>query len=88
MNQVIYKYALEIKDGEQEFVLPEDFVVLDAQIQEGQLYMWLVHDTTNVKYAYKFVVLGTGQPFTYQSLVHVGTVQQGPFVWHVFYIAQ
>ncbi len=85
---VIHKYPLEVRDGHQAVFIPHGARVLSVQFQRAALHLWALHFIPKVGFPKKssrlFVVVGTGQPFDATFLIHVGTVQDGTFVWHVF----
>lgn len=81
----IYKYPLAVLD-EQEVSMPGRAVVLCAQIQSGALCLWARVWTESPLEKRTFLIVGTGNSFPESKLPpkHIGTVQNGPFVWHVF----
>jgi len=85
MTGVIWKYGLEITDA-QSVRMPFGAVVLGVGAQGDALVMWARHDADEKRREHRaFLVLGTGNGFPVEVLgCHVGSVQMGPFVWHVF----
>ena len=84
MNNVIWKYKLELTDR-QTIVVPIDWKVLDVQIQAG-LCMWVLVDLgSSAQVPVEIAVIGTGNHWNADGWIYAGTVQQMPFVWHVFY---
>lgn len=82
----IYKYPLAVLD-EQEVSMPGSAVVLCVQIQAGHgPCLWARVNTEFSLEKRTFLIVGTGNPFpeSKRPPVYIGTVQQGPFVWHVF----
>lgn len=81
----IWKFPLAITD-EQPINVPSGFVPLSVQMQNRELCLWAKvkpGKTEKIKTVY---VVGTGNPMPSEAsdAVFVGTVQNGPFVWHVF----
>ena len=85
----IYKYDLEIKIGAidtAEIEMPVNSVPLHVGYQRGQLMLW-VRVNTNPDAAvlkHKFKIYGTGRTISNDRELFIGTVLEGPFVWHVF----
>lgn len=88
---VIYKYLLDILKTVTH-VMPEGTKTLHVGMQEGNLVLWahtnlerLGHE--GAKEVRTFRCYGTGQPIQDQvPTEYIGTVQDGPFVWHIFEI--
>lgn len=82
--KTIWKFPLEITD-EQTVKMPATANIIAVQFQGEQLMLWAVVDP-KVTFANVVVrIVGTGNPFPdANDCRFVGTVQQGPFVWHVF----
>lgn len=78
--RAVWKFDLE--DGPV-LRLPVGATVLTAQSQAGRLCLWAVVDPEAAREDRKVHVIGTGQPVP-EDVQYVGTVQEGPFVWHVF----
>jgi hypothetical protein len=80
--RTVYKYNFQIHD---EFTLEthESFHVVLAGLQNGTPTLWAIVDTESPIVQHKFFVEGTGHPIAPKSF-HVGSFQQGSFVWHVF----
>ncbi len=99
MNTV-YKYPLGILDtGDlREIEMPQGARILGVQVVKamgGYLgvlevetpCIWALVNTEEGKTVRRmFRVYGTGRPIKepLESLTYIGTVQTGPFVWHVF----
>ena len=81
----IYKYPLVIKCS-QEIALPEGAKILTFQMQDRSPFIWALVDPDASLESRTFRVVGTGHELWPDegSYDHVGTVQQGPFVWHLF----
>lgn len=70
--------------------LPLGSKVLSVAYQGEDLYVWVLQDKiveSTIMIDYNFYVIGTGWEISPEDRcdIFVGTVFQGPFVWHVFY---
>lgn len=93
--KTIYKYTLEIKP-KQEIKMRTGYRILSVQMQYNSLVVWAEvpsEDPDFKVYAEKkifdddevhFRIFGSGHQYRGTFLTYVGTVQQGPLVWHVF----
>jgi hypothetical protein len=82
----IFKYPIQITDV-QTLSMPEAAEILTVQIQDGVPCLWAIVDTQVVNQERVIEVFGTGRPLHQDmgiSRVYIGTVQERPFVWHVF----
>ena len=87
MVKRIYKYKSTSTAEEQKLQLPFDARILDVQIQNGRLCLWAIVDPSKDNLMRTFRVFGTGWDLPYRFVnryVHLKTVQDGGFVWHVF----
>lgn len=78
----IWKYAIPFAK-QFSLEMQEGANILSVQYQGDQLCLWAKvkpSASTVVRY---FEIVGTGHKTTGMG-VHLATVQQGPFVWHVF----
>lgn len=93
--KAIFKYKLVLNGNPQTVMMPEGAAILSVQFQGsngivGDICVWAMVDASQLQLPHVFYVFGTGQPlpdiFDVWTLKnrHLGTVQQGPFVWHVF----
>lgn len=85
--RTIWKYNILIDDEPTELQVPENGAVLTAQLQNGDLQLWILVEDSAPLQRRTFVVLGTGYPITSDiTLVYVATFQllAGKFVFHVF----
>lgn len=95
----MYKFSLEaaLKSEDGLITLNERFSsqvsATHVAIQDGELFLWTVCTDRGDKEKREFVVRGTGHEITHKHKVtylvdykHIGTVHNGPFVWHVFEI--
>lgn len=89
MTQRIFKYSLALTRV-QGVSMPRNAQILSVQYQEGLLCMWALVDGAAEPVKREICIYGTGhEVFVAPTrravlLSYVGTVQQGPFVWHVF----
>jgi hypothetical protein len=82
----ILKYPIEPRDIN-DIEMPGDAEPLTVDVQRGVICVWVVVDPKNPIVVRKFHVFGTGHPIEekrFDALIYVGTVQQDPFVWHIF----
>lgn len=80
----IHKFPLKITDL-QSVTMPKGALILDAQFQNGTLCLWAEVDPNETfRPARRFEIIGTGNPIPDGSRIHIATVQEAGFVWHVF----
>ncbi len=87
MSHIIYKYTLEIA-GIQTLQVPAGARLLTAQMQGDALRLWAIVNPDNPPEHRTFLISGTGNPFPEGTAAYIATVQQGPFVWHIFEVLQ
>jgi len=81
----IYKYLIRYSATPKELEMPEGAQVIYVGEQLGSLYLWAIVDLSRPLVKRKFAVLPTGYvQFDATTMRHLGTVQVGEFVWHVF----
>ena len=57
--------------------------LLSVDMQEGKLFLWLDSATDYAtEYTFRVCYLNEDAP---RNAIYVGTVQDGPFVYHVYY---
>lgn len=85
----IYKYPLFVNES-QVIKLQRRHRVLSVGLQDNQIYLWSAVETDDALVDLEVYIYGTGHTVTgspttknIQDLKFIGTVQQGPFVWHV-----
>lgn len=78
----IFKYPLVI--GNQNIRIHADHKPLCVQMQNDQLCLWAEVDPEQALAWKHVLIVGTGHPFHPQGFDYVGTVQDGPFVWHCY----
>jgi hypothetical protein len=64
--------------------LPDGAEVLTAAMQNGDITLWILVDPNAELRKRPFYVVGTGNPFPPEAKTFIGTVFDGPFVWHIF----
>ena len=80
----IFKYSLHPGRG-QNFRLPEGAKPLTAQMQSGELCIWVqFEDARPLDELHTFDVYGTGHILRDDPGTYIATVQDGPFVWHIY----
>ncbi len=88
-KKTIYKYPFSIEDVVR-IEMPAFAEILHIECQQGTPCIWALVEPEMRQETRTFSVFGTGHAIEYdrtaKSLVHHGTFQQGPFVWHVFEI--
>lgn len=82
MTNVIWKFLLT--DDAIELMMPEGAKILDAQDQAGTWCLWAIVSPEKPRQKRKFRVFGTGHELPEGHFGYIGTIQQEPFVWHVF----
>lgn len=86
MTTTIHKFTLRPRPsfGAQAIDLPVDAQILDCQMQGGRLALWALLDpsATSLLRAFRVYATGTGLPTAPGR--YIATVQDGPYVWHVF----
>jgi hypothetical protein len=83
--QVIYKWSIPINDTATRIELPTDAYITHVakQRKDGFVTFWYLCSDEPGGYEFRtFKVVGTGQEFE-NKWAHVGTVLDGPFVWHL-----
>ena len=88
--RVIYKYELNLQpEPITKILLPEGSIARHVGVVDLVVYLWVEQsaDVAIPKQEHTFIVRGTGHGFEYEGKVsaYVGTVFQGPFVWHIYH---
>lgn len=81
--RTIWKFPFQVA-GSFTVDMPADAEILAVQLQGVVPCMWALVDTDLPVMTETFLIVGTGHRAPDEGAVHVGTFQQGPFVWHVF----
>ena len=77
----IYKY--ELKEGSVE--MPIGAKILTIQDQNDRPYIWALVDIAAQCEFRNFTIVGTGYDFPEaDDFTYINTIQDGPFVWHIF----
>lgn len=84
----IWKFPFRVADRF-ELAIPHHARILHVELQGSTPCIWaMLYTSPEVKgdFRRRFAVFGTGHPIPGEmdDWTHVGTFQQGPFVWHVF----
>ena len=82
--RVVYKYVLP---REPEFTLstPEVFKPLCVNMQNDKPTMWAQIFKGNKTIERKFFLIATGERIPSVAHAYIGTLFDGPFVWHLYY---
>ena len=84
MMKTIYKYPIEIMDS-QIVTMPIGSHALSVQMQDNQLCIWVLLETSLVSWNRQVRIFGTGNPINLKDRWEfLGTVQDDYYVWHVF----
>lgn len=86
VTATIWKFPIAITD-EQKITMPEGARLLHAGLDPtGLPCVWAVVDPLAVKIEATVLVCGTGNPLRAvgRGTFHLGSFNQGPFMWHVF----
>lgn len=82
MNSV-FKYVLEMRDT-QTISMPKGAIPLTVQMQRETPCLWARVDPNLADEPVEIRIAGTGHPL-YSVGAYIGTFQDGPLVFHVFY---
>ncbi len=87
--RTIYKYELNAHETPQKISLPEGSIPRHIRVVDHVIYIWIEqdYDTDAIRSDHTFTIYGTGHEFEDPDGLteYVGTVFQGPFVWHVYH---
>lgn len=82
--KTIWKYTIDRVDTRW-LELPVGAKVINVGMQNSQITLWVIVDPKAECIKRCFRIVGTGNPFQdSDQCEHIGTVFDGPFVWHVF----
>jgi len=86
--KTIWKFPLELTDRQSVGMLA-GAEILSVQIQGATVCLWAIVEPSGQREERVFEIIGTGQTVwptepDRQVRKYIGTVQQGPWVWHVF----
>jgi hypothetical protein len=79
----IYKYPFQIFDVVP-IEMPAAAVPLCVQLQDGVPCIWMQVDTSNPTVYRALRIFGTGREVESYGLAYVGSIQMGPYVWHIY----
>lgn len=82
----IWKYPIQVTPN-QVVEMPKGARILCVQVQNGTLCLWALVNPALPKEQKFVAVLGTGYERSEAQIAnytYLGTVQNPPFVWHVF----
>ena len=83
MKRTVYKYGIS-RSGITRVEMPGEAYIIKAAIQKDNIFIWALVDLEDTDKDYHdFVVLATGEEVDYR-LDHIDTIQEGPYMWHVF----
>lgn len=87
MTRNIWKYPMPMPGiREVDYDWPAGATITAVQIQDEQIVAWAEVPATDdplPSESRRFQTFGTGQQVP-DGAIHLGTVQDGPFVWHVY----
>lgn len=90
--KTIWKFPLGNGDS-QRIEMPKNAAILTVQTQDGHACIWAIVDIDDGSETEMrtFEIYGTGQPLREDKDIarpYVATIQQPPFVWHIFEVVQ
>jgi hypothetical protein len=82
--RVIHKYPLS--SPWQAINMPRMAQIIAVQTQRSNICLWAMFDAADAEQLEErvFAIHGTGRIEIEARETYVGTVQQGPYAWHVF----
>lgn len=83
---VIWKYPLGL-ERKIEIEAPQGAEWLDVQVQQGRLAAWALVCPSRKAVKHTLYLFGTGWEIPgdlAEDLIHIATVQEGTYVWHIF----
>lgn len=85
MDQIIYKYTLEAKQGIQKIKIPSGAVFVSTQNQDDKITVWVrVSKSMKTLSEYSFYIVFTGVELKEDPLAFLATVQIQGLVYHVY----
>jgi len=80
----IYKYPISITQN-QEILAPQGAQVIHAGLDpQGNPCVWAIVDPRNEDQPITILLYGTGWQMSEAPGRHIGTINHGPMMWHVF----
>jgi hypothetical protein len=84
--KTIHKFGIS-RRGISKISVPKNAYRLTADMQGQNIFIWMLIDCeTTDREIQEYIVLATGEAVSIEALDHVSTIQEGPYVWHVFQI--
>lgn len=71
-------YAMEVHG------VPETRRIRYVGLQDGEVCVWVEVDPTSQPTTMVLFSVGTGFGEVYPDVEYIGTVQRGPYVWHLY----
>jgi len=87
--QTIYKYILDswLVGQPQTVNMKKSAKILSSAMQNDKLCIWAIVDTESPDEQRSFIIIGTGHNLASSfKLNYISTVQDSPYVWHLFEI--
>jgi len=81
--KTIWKFPLELK-GVQNLSLPCGSEVLHVAIQNQEIFLWALVDTSMPSERREIEMIGTGNEIPDEERKYISTVVHNDLVWHVF----
>lgn len=82
--KTIHKAVLSLQERQQ-FYANADIKFLKVDSQSGQFCVWYETEVNDINSCYHVVrIVGTGQIVPHNATQYLGTVQDGPMVWHFY----
>lgn len=85
----IFKYHISYSAETTKIEMPISSKIISVGLDpQGDLCIWAIVDPEEGKSMREFAVVGTGWPMkdSLEYWTFLGTVKQGPYMWHVFEI--
>lgn len=79
----IHKFTLT-RERRQQVAMPVNAEILACQMQGSSLCLWAMVDPARGQELREIHIYGTCHEFSPVGMMHLGTVQDGSYVWHVF----
>lgn len=84
MRRSIYKYPMVGSVGDTVLIeMPVGAEIVHADLQDHVPTMWAIVDREAATERRLFTVIGTGFDIDGDVVRHLGTMYEGPFVWHL-----
>lgn len=80
----VLKYHLEQGVFQQIVRMSEGAKILSVQMVNGELYFWAEVDNSKRVKERHIIILGTGDICPPEHMPYIGTVQDDPYIWHIY----